>query len=119
MLLQNTGVIEDGDQGWAIFLWGGGVIILLEAVLRLLVPRFRRPVLGAFIWGAIWIGVGFGLYYDRWEVIGPIVIIAIGVADHRGEARPPEIGRVSTYSLARSPAAQPATDSRGSRASAR
>lgn len=78
LLLQNTGAIEDDDQGWAIFLWGGGVIILLEAVLRLLVPRFRRPVLGAFIWGAIWLGVGFGLYYDKWEVIGPIVIIAIG-----------------------------------------
>lgn len=80
LLLQNADVIEDGDRGWAIFFWGGGVLILLEAVMRLVVPRFRRPVLGAFIWGAIWLGIGFGLWYDRWELIGPLVIIAIGVA---------------------------------------
>ena len=43
-------------------------------------PRFRRPGIGGFVWGAIWLGGGFGLWFDRWEVIGPIVIIAIGVA---------------------------------------
>ena len=61
-------------------MWGGGALILVEALVRLAVPRFRRPVMGSFVWGAIWVGVGFGLWYDRWEVIGPIVIIAIGVA---------------------------------------
>jgi hypothetical protein len=80
LLLQNAGVIEDSDHGWAVFFWGGGIIILILAVFRLLIPRFRRPVLGAFVWGAIWLGIGFGLWYDKWEVIGPIVIIAIGVA---------------------------------------
>jgi hypothetical protein len=80
LLLQNAGVIDDSDHGWAIFFWGGGIIILVLAVFRLVIPRFRRPVVGSFVWGAIWLGIGFGLWYDKWEVIGPIVIIAIGVA---------------------------------------
>ena len=80
LLLQNAGVIDSSNHGWAIFLWGGGIIILIGAIVRLLVPRFRRPVGGTLVWGAIWLGVGFGLWFDKWEVIGPLVIIAIGVA---------------------------------------
>lgn len=80
LLLQNSGVIDGNDRGWGLFFWGGGVLIILVAVVRAAVPRFRRPVIGGFVWGAIWLGVGFGLWFDRWEVIGPIVIIAIGVA---------------------------------------
>jgi hypothetical protein len=80
LLLQNADIIDSSDQGWAIFLWGGGIIILIGALVRLLVPRYRRPVGGSFVWAAIWIGVGFGLYYDKWEIIGPLIIIAIGVA---------------------------------------
>jgi hypothetical protein len=88
LLLQNMDVIADGDKGWAIFFWGGGVIIFAEALLRLAIPRFRRSLVGSFVWGAIWLGVGFGLWYDKWEVIGPIVLIAIGVAVLAGRLLP-------------------------------
>jgi len=88
LLLQNADVISDSDRGWAVFAWGGGVIILAEALLRLVVPKWRRPVVGSFIWGAIWLGVGFGLWYGKWEVIGPIVIIAVGVAVLAGRLVP-------------------------------
>ena len=88
LLLQNLDVIEENDRGWAIFAWGGGVIIFAEALLRLAVPRLRRSVVGSFIWGAIWVGVGFGLWYDKWEIIGPIVIIAVGVAILAGRLLP-------------------------------
>ena len=70
----------DDEKGWAVFAWGGAVIIFTEALLRLAVPKWRRSVMGSFIWGAVWAGVGFGLWFDEWEVIGPIVVIAIGVA---------------------------------------
>ena len=79
LLLMNTDVIDD-EKGWAVFAWGGAVIIFTEAFLRLAVPKWRRSVMGSFIWGAVWAGVGFGLWFDAWEVIGPIVVIAIGVA---------------------------------------
>jgi hypothetical protein len=88
LLLQNSGVIPNDRQGWAIFMWGGGALILVEALMRLVIPRFRRPLMGAFVWGAIWVGVGFGLWYDRWELIGPIVIIAIGAAILAGRLVP-------------------------------
>ena len=79
LLLQNLDVITDTGKGWALFAWGGGVIIFVEALLRLAVPKWRKPVMGSFIWGAVWVGVGFGLWYGNWEIIGPIVIIAVGV----------------------------------------
>ncbi len=80
LLLQNLDLFTGTSEGWAVFAWGGGVIILAEALIRLAIPRFRRPLAGAFVWGAIWLGVGFGLWYGKWAVIGPLVIIAIGVA---------------------------------------
>ncbi len=86
LLLANAGVFgaegtEARDsQQWATFLWGAGGLIILESLLRLAIPRFRRPVMGGFVWGAVGVGAGFGLWFGRWEFIGPIVIIAIGVA---------------------------------------
>jgi hypothetical protein len=88
LLLQNADVIESSDRGWAIFLWGGGGLILLEALARVVIPRFRRPVMGSFVWGAVWVGAGFGLWFGDWELIGPIVIIAIGVAILAGRLVP-------------------------------
>jgi hypothetical protein len=88
LLLKNSGVIPEDDRQWAIFFWGGGVIIFAEALLRLAIPRFRRPIVGSFVWGAIWLGVGFGLWFDEWEIIGPIVLIAVGVAILAGRLLP-------------------------------
>ena len=88
LLLQNSDVIKSNDHGWALFMWGGGALILIEVLVRLAIPRFRRPVMGGFVWGAIWVGVGFGLWFGRWEFIGPIVIIAVGVAILAGRLVP-------------------------------
>lgn len=88
LLLQNTDAIGGGERGWAIFFWGGAVIIFAEAFTRLAVPKWRRPLVGSFIWGAVWLGIGFGLWYDNWEVIGPAVIIAVGVGILLGKLVP-------------------------------
>ena len=88
LLLRNQEVIPDEDHSWAVFAWGGAAIILAGAFFRLAVPRWRRSVFGSFIWGAIWLGVGFGLWYENWEIIGPIVIIAVGVAVLLGRLLP-------------------------------
>ena len=88
MLLQNLDVIGEDKQQWGIFFWGGGMIFLVEALVRLAVPRWHRPVIGSFIWGAIWVGIGFGLWYGNWEIIAPIVIIAIGVGILAGRLAP-------------------------------
>jgi hypothetical protein len=81
MLLQNIDAFgpHNDDKGWAVFAWGVGVIVIAEALLRLSTPRWRQGVTGSLIWGAIAIGVGFGLWFGNWSIIGPIVVIAVGV----------------------------------------
>ena len=89
LVLQNQDVFAKTDRGWAIFVWGLAVLAVIEVGLRLTVPRWRQPVVGKVIWAAIWGGVGAGLWSrGNWEIIGPIVLIAIGVAMVMGRVWP-------------------------------
>jgi hypothetical protein len=80
LLQQNIDAIGSGDRGWGLFFWGWAVIVFVEVFARLAIPKWRRPVVGSFVWGAIMVGIGFGLWFGKWEIIGPVVLIAIGVA---------------------------------------
>jgi hypothetical protein len=62
-------------SAWSIFFLGWGLIVLGEVVIRLLVPAYRRPILGSFIWALVLFGIGIG----NWNLIWPLVIIAIGI----------------------------------------
>ena len=80
-LVSNIGVLGDGIEWWSLGFLGAGLIILLGAVVRLLVPAYRRPVTGNIILGLIFVGIGLGqLIEEGWEVIGPLVLIGIGIA---------------------------------------
>jgi hypothetical protein len=80
-LLKNRHIIDDTDRGWALLVWGVAVLSFVEIVIRLAVPRFRQNVAGTFVWAAIWTGVGAGLWSGGdWDIIGPLVLIAIAVA---------------------------------------
>ena len=80
LLLRNLGHFPKEDQGWGLFFWGWAGLAFGEAAIRLANPRWRRPHFGSFIWVAVLVGLGFGLWFDNWKVIGPVVIIAVGVA---------------------------------------
>lgn len=73
------GDISAAQRGWAVFAWGGGAIALLETLIRLIVPRWRERATYSFIWGVVWVGVGFSLWYDSWNALGPIGIIGLGL----------------------------------------
>ena len=73
------GDISAAQRGWAVFAWGGGAIALVEALLRLIVPRWREPAVYPFVWGVVWIAVGFSLWYNSWDALGPIGIIGLGL----------------------------------------
>ena len=89
LVLQNQDVVARDLRGWAIFVWGLAVLAVIEVGLRLTVPRWRQPVVGKVIWAAIWTGVGVGFWTTgNWEIIGPIVLIAIGVAMVVGRVLP-------------------------------
>jgi hypothetical protein len=66
-------------DAWPVIFVGAGVIVLLGVLVRLLVPAYRRPVTGSIIFGFILVGIGLG-ELTRWDVVGALVLIAIGVS---------------------------------------
>ncbi len=64
------------ERAWQVFFLGAGIIVLIEILIRLFIPIYRRPIVGSIIWA----GVLFGLAFGTWEYIGPGIIIAIGLA---------------------------------------
>jgi predicted membrane channel-forming protein YqfA (hemolysin III family) len=67
-------------HGWAVFLIGAGVIILLTALYRWLKPEHRRPLIGSFILGIVLLGVGLG-DLAKWSgnIIGVVVLVAVAI----------------------------------------
>ena len=64
---------------WNVIALGAGVILLVEVVVRLLVPQFRRQVGGTLIMAAVFIGIGLGPFFN-WSLVWPLVLIAIGIS---------------------------------------
>jgi hypothetical protein len=63
---------------WGLIMLGAGVLVLVEALIRLLVPQFNRRVGGTFILAAVFIAVGLGNLFQRWDVIWPMALIVVG-----------------------------------------
>ena len=78
-ILSNTGVFGGGIDIWPVILAGGGVIIILGVIVRLLIPEYRRPVGGNLVFGFVLIGVGLGQLVG-WSIVGPLVLIAIAIS---------------------------------------
>jgi hypothetical protein len=76
LLLDNLGFVGGGLSGWGLTLSGAGVILLVEAAIRYLVPAYRRPVAGTAILGVFLVAVGLGL---GWELLFPARLIAFGL----------------------------------------
>ena len=65
-------------DAWGLILTGAGLLVLLGAALRLLVPAYRQPVGGSLILGAILLGLGLGNLV-RASIAWPLILIALGV----------------------------------------
>lgn len=74
-----SSLFGEGIQAWSIGFLGAGLIVLLGVVFRLVVPGYRRPVLGSIIFGIVLLGIGLGELVN-WVAVGAVVLIAIGVA---------------------------------------
>ncbi|MFL7790495.1 MAG: hypothetical protein AB8I69_00015 [Anaerolineae bacterium] len=65
-----------GTNAVQVFLIGGGLILLAEVVLRLLIPAYRRHVLGTIIGAIALLSLGLGY----WQIVGPLILVAVGAA---------------------------------------
>jgi hypothetical protein len=80
LLASNLGLlarIEKLDT-WNLIFIGAGLIILLEVVVRLLLPDYRRPVIGSIILAVLLLAIGLGNLIN-WGIIWALALIAIGV----------------------------------------
>ncbi|KPL02346.1 MAG: hypothetical protein AMJ90_06115 [candidate division Zixibacteria bacterium SM23_73_2] len=78
LLAETTDLARNFDwwwSGWSVFFTGAGVIVLIEAVIRLFIPAQRKSMVWSFIIGFILLGIGLG----SWNWIWPLALIAIGI----------------------------------------
>jgi hypothetical protein len=65
-------------ESWELIFIGAGVLALLGAVIRLLVPAYRHRIGWAIVVGVVLIAIGLGDTVS-WGIIGPVVLIGIGL----------------------------------------
>jgi hypothetical protein len=82
LLAGNMGLLDNllgpDVEAWSVGFIGAGVIVLLGVLVRVLVPAYRRPLVGGLVFGVILIGIGLGEIIG-WVAIGPLILIAIGL----------------------------------------
>ncbi len=87
LLASNTGALDNWAsalglprlEAWSAIFAGAGIIVLLEAAVRLAVPEFRRPVMGTIIWGLVLIGIGLSDVIS-WSTLWAIILMLIGLS---------------------------------------
>jgi hypothetical protein len=67
----------EGFEAWSFILLGAGVLFLMEVLIRVLIPAYRRPIIGTLIFGVILVGVGLGDLFS-WNLVWPLVLIVLG-----------------------------------------
>jgi len=79
LLAENMNLFRfEGLETWSIILIGAGLIVFLGVAVRLVVPAYRRPVVGSIIFGLVLLALGLGDKFG-WELILPLILIGIGI----------------------------------------
>lgn len=66
-------------ETWNVILVGAGIILLIEVLIRLALPEYRRTVGGTFVFAVILLGVGLGNEIG-WQLVLPLALIALGLS---------------------------------------
>jgi hypothetical protein len=81
-LADNLGLLARFEirEEWGLIFIGAGVILLLEILVRFVLPDFRRPLTGNIIFAIAALAAGLGILdlFD-WKIVGAVALIAIGV----------------------------------------
>jgi hypothetical protein len=80
-IFANTPMKVFEPDAWSLIALGAGVILLIEVVIRLLVPAYRRSILGTLILALVFVSIGVtNLFNIDWDLTWPLILIAIGVS---------------------------------------
>ena len=81
LLVWNMGFLARFESlgQWNLVFIGAGVIVLLEALVRLTVPTYRRAIGGTLLFAAILFGIGLGDIVG-WNIIWALLLIAFGLS---------------------------------------
>jgi hypothetical protein len=66
-------------QVWSVILLGAGIILLIEVLIRLLIPEYRRGVAGTIIAAFVLISIALGNQIG-WTLVLPLILIGVGLA---------------------------------------
>jgi hypothetical protein len=68
-------------NSWALVFTGAGIIILVAALFRMIMPVYRHHFAGGFVPGLIFTGVGLA-WLNNWQfdIIWPVILIIIGLS---------------------------------------
>jgi hypothetical protein len=64
------------SEGWRVFFLGAGLIVLVEVLVRITVPMYRKPIVGSIFWAAILFGLALGV----WQIILPLALVVAGLS---------------------------------------
>jgi hypothetical protein len=83
LLVNNLGILRDipllgGMSAWSIAFAGAGLIILVEVLIRLVVPEYSGPVIGSLIIALVLLGIGLDDLVG-WSIVWPTIVIGFGV----------------------------------------
>jgi hypothetical protein len=83
LLLANLGILSwrIGDnriEPWSIVFIGASLILLIEVLIRLVMPAYRRAVGGTLFFAVLLLAFGLEDVVG-WDVVWPLILIALGV----------------------------------------
>ncbi len=84
-LADNMGYLPSEGQFRSVEVWhwimvGAGLLLFLEAIVRLVSPDYARPVRGRFIFAGALIAVGLSSMLNRPEIVWPLILVIVGVS---------------------------------------
>jgi len=83
LLANNLGILRDvpllgGMSAWSLAFAGAGLIILVEVLIRLVIPEYSGPVIGSLIIALVFLGIGLDDLVG-WSIVWPAIVIGGGV----------------------------------------
>lgn len=83
VLASYTDFAEDYSwwDGWGVFFVGAGVIVLVEAAIRLFILQYRSKLAWTFVWGVVFLSIGLGtLFSTAWLALALVAVAIVILA---------------------------------------